>query len=152
MPSICSVCLTSEILCKGCSFKLEKGEFSNLDVSVARAMHAAGVTPSAERAVETESDIFIIAPAEKISPLIGPGGRNVKKLSAALGRNVRIVQQDSERSMIEAVLGVHVIGVNVVYGNGEIRRIRIHRKKLDLKRASATLEKIFSKRYEIVME
>lgn len=151
MSVICSVCLQSGILCKGCGNRLEKGEITETEINAARAVHKLKIGAKFIHAIDTGKNIFVIASSADVPKFIGPGGKNTKKLSAALGKNVRVVEKAGERTMIEKILGVHVIGVNVVYPN-EVRKIRIHKKRINAEEASQLLEKIFNKRYEVVME
>ena len=40
---LCSICLKSEILCSGCSIKRSKGEITQTDINVSRAIHKIGL-------------------------------------------------------------------------------------------------------------
>ncbi|MBI2578227.1 MAG: transcription elongation factor NusA [Candidatus Aenigmarchaeota archaeon] len=151
MQVICNVCLQSDILCKGCGNRLKAREITGTEISAARAVHKLGIGAKFSHVIDTEKDIFVIASAADVPKFIGTSGKNVKKLSSALGKNVRVVEKSEERTMIEKILGVHVIGVNVAYP-GEIRKIRIHKKRINAEEASRLLEKIFNRRYEVVME
>ena len=127
---ICSICLTSNILCSGCARKLASGAVSETDVAVSRAVAALNKDRASAATFITATDagdaIIIMADKRDAKVLIGSQGRNVKQLTAALGKPVRIVERSDEKDVIENVLRTDIIGINSIFDKGkEIRKIRI---------------------------
>ena len=93
---ICDICLRSSILCVACLAKLEKGEISEGDVRISRALFDATERFKSLRGViihkviETPNNILIIPDKGDAAKIIGKGGTIVKELIKILGKNVRI--------------------------------------------------------------
>lgn len=150
---ICAICRGSDILCSGCGRKLEKGEISSTEVEVSRSLHMlVKDRVNFVKAVADRNKIVVVCEKKDCMPIIGRGGKNVKALSKTLGKEVRIVKKAPEKEMIESILGVPLIGINIVYGNGEIKRLRIDRRFKRLRSDTVMLGKVLGNRYEIVFE
>lgn len=150
MP-ICSVCLNSDILCAKCASLIEKGEITETEASVSRAINTLSKETGMEikflRILPTKDTVIIIADSQNAGKLIGLGGRNVRRLSQLLLGDVRIIENGPERHMIENVLRVQVAGVNKIYGGREAYRIRIRRKDLSYaQRSLFILEHVLGKK------
>lgn len=152
---LCSVCLNSDILCGGCMRKVESGLISGTDVAVSRALNRlADGKARVEflQAAEHDGKIIIVCEKKYSKPIIGRGGKSVRELSKALGKEVRVIEKADEKTMIENILGSRVIGINIVYGKKETKRIRVDKERRRLRGDAALLGKILGSRYQIVFE
>lgn len=147
--------MNSDILCSGCAKKLESGQISGADVAVSRALcKAAKDKKPADflQAVEHKDKIIIVCEKKDARLIIGKAGKNVKEIGKTLGREIRVIEKSDEKTMIENILGAPVIGINIVYGGGETKRIRADKAHKKLRGDAALLEKILRSKYEIVFE
>ena len=150
---LCAMCRKSDMLCSGCHQKLDKGEISQTDVELIRAINKIQLDAEFIRTTETGRKIYIIARKEDSRKLVGRQGKNVNQLSKLLKKDIQIVKDEEERKMIENILSVPIIAINIIYSSEEIRKIRIERSlRSKLKANENDLEMIFGKKYRIVFE
>ncbi|MBI4174630.1 MAG: hypothetical protein HY517_03220 [Candidatus Aenigmarchaeota archaeon] len=126
---ICSVCLSSDILCSGCSRKLESGQISRADVGLSRALHKIGGIDFVQ-AFEENGRLFVVVDSIHAKKFIGPGGKNIRKVSELLGMQVKLMEKasGSEKHIIEKLIGAPVLGINKVYSGGEFFKVRVERR------------------------
>ena len=149
---LCSICRTSEILCSGCRKKLDTGHITQTEIEVSRAL--AKVIEDADflKAVEHKNQIILLCDTGKARFLIGRAGKNVRELSRLVGKDVRIIEKADEKTMIENILGSPVVGINIVYGGIETKRIRVDSNYRRLRGDAELLEKLLENKYEILFE
>jgi len=157
---ICRKCLNSNRLCRACYSKLKKGEITNTDVEVSRAMHQlmkeTGIIAGFEQAIDTGNRIIIIS--QDVRNLVERN--NVRRLAKILNKPVRIISKPrTPRELIERLLGaIPLLGINVLYANsGEVYRISVKRdfrKRMPLEpdEFSYIVKKIVNKDVELVFE
>ncbi len=150
MATLCSVCLKSDILCSGCSKKLEKGEITKTDIAVSRAMANLGVSADYVKVVEDAKSIIIIVEKKDVGTIIGRGGKYTKKMSETLGKEIRIIENADKRQMIEKIVRSPIIGINIIYAGSEKYRIRMHKTKQQV--STEILSAILGKSVEVVFE
>jgi transcription antitermination factor NusA-like protein len=147
------MCKKSDILCSGCQQKLERGEITQTDVDLVRAINKINLDADFIRSVESGRKIYVIAGKEDSRRLVGKQGRSVNQLSSLLKKDMQIIKNDDEKKMIENILSIPVIAINIVYSSEETRKIRIEKSlRNKLKAGERDLEKIFGKKYSIVFE
>ncbi len=149
MAKLCSVCVKSDILCSGCSKKLEKGEISKTDIAVSRTLAKIGVDPDFIRAFEDDRSIIVLVSGDA-GKMIGRGGKNTKQLTQILGKEVRIIEKSDNKQMIEKIARTTVIGINIIYGSTEKYRIRMHRTRQRV--STELLAAVLGKNVEVVFE
>lgn len=156
---ICKVCLSSDILCSGCSRKLEEGKITKTDVKMSRAVQKlseeTGIDVDFIQSYEHEGRIFVIVESRHAAGFIGPGGRNIKKLSEILGKPVKLLEkaEGSERHVIEKLIGAPVLGINKVYSNGESFKIRVERRYMrNVQPLTGMIAKILGKKISFIFE
>jgi len=120
---ICKVCLSSDILCAGCSRRLEDGKITKTDIDISRAIHKISREKDFNvdflQGEEDNGKVFVIVESRHAAKFIGPGGRNIKKLSEMLRKPVKMLEKSegSEKHMIEKLIGAPVLGINKVYAS-----------------------------------
>jgi transcription antitermination factor NusA-like protein len=134
---ICEVCLKSGILCPGCQQKLDKGEVSELDVKVARALHRASARNKEikditfERTIVVDSLAILLVEKADVPILMGKGGKVLKSLSNQLKMNVRVLGDLADPRVVadNLIRPARLLGVNTVFAvDGSDRyRIRVAR-------------------------
>src|SRR3989338_11543968 len=130
---ICSVCLQSDILCSGCSRKLDDGKITRTDIELSRAIHKISKEKKFDvdfiQSEEDSGKVFVVVESNHASRFIGPGGRNIKKLSQLLGKQVKLLEkaEGSEKHVIEKMIGAPILGVNKVYAQ-EIYSVRVEKR------------------------
>ncbi len=149
---LCSVCISSDILCSGCQRKLDSSLISNADVEVSRALAKVikGKTDFVH-ATEHKNQIIIVCEKKDAKLIIGRGGKNVREISKLLGKDVRVIEKSDEKKMLEDILGAPVVGINIAYPD-ETKRIRIDKRFRKLRADTVMLEKIMGSKYEITFE
>jgi len=151
---ICSICLKNDLLCNACNKKLESGSISQADVAVSLALFRLGIPSNFIKAFDAKERIVIVADKKNSGMLIGRGGRNAKRLGTMLGKNVRIIEHvNDEKKLIESVISSPILGINKIYGNNEIYKIRIEdrfRRRVD--NMSGVVGKVLNKNVKFVFE
>lgn len=126
---VCSTCAGRNVLCRDCESKLASGAITEYDVEAARTLHGLmGSEADFLRAIDTDSQVIIVAAAESIGKVIGKGGANLKALEARLGRRVKVVGRDDYQNMASALIApARINGMNEVLkpGGGKGLRIRV---------------------------
>ena len=150
MAKLCSVCVKSDLLCSGCQKRLGKGGISMTDIAVSRALANIGISAGYIKVVEDTKNIIIITESKDTGAVIGRGGKNTKKLTQVLGKEVRVIENASSREMIEKIVRSPIIGINVLYSGGEKYRIRMHKTKQRV--STEMLSAILGKNVEVVFE
>lgn len=91
--------------------------------------------------------------------LIGRGGHMVKRISKLLGKDVKILERDTDiQHMVESLIRpANMLGINVLYTkDGEIYRLRVPVSQKHMIRDPAKISDILAlatnKRFEIVFE
>lgn len=150
---ICNVCLKSDFLCSGCSKKAEEGLISKTDIDLSRALFRLGIETDFMKSFPQDNYVFVLASKKQAGLLIGREGKNAKRLSIMLDKNLRVVENtDDERKLIERVLGVQVLGINKVYGDNELYKIRVEKRFRDRLVPPAAVSKIINKNAQFVFE
>ncbi len=117
------------MLCGGCSKKLEKKMISELDINVSRALFKLGFDADFAKSIENEKYVLLLADRKNSGLLIGRGGRNAKRLSIMLGKEVRVIEQmDDERKLIEKIISTPILGINKIYGSSELYKVRMEKR------------------------
>jgi len=158
---ICKICANNDILCNVCNEKLAKGEITQLDVDISRAIEKLKNEFKIKNidfdfCLEGERTVYIFT--KKSGGLIGPGGRNVKKLTEYLGKPVKIIEKTNNvKGLIEKLIGTSpLIGINILYKNGcEIFKVRLKKdfkKKLNIKELREIAKQATGKDIEVVFE
>ncbi len=125
--AICEVCLKNDMLCEGCSKKLEEGEISQKAVDLSRYLYSLTKEHSYLKDIEVneiyvgEEVIVIVAPEEDVGKVVGKGGEIVKKLASEVDRAIRVVEMSEEVKQFSKNLlpDVKVYGVNKVFSPKE---------------------------------
>jgi transcription antitermination factor NusA-like protein len=138
------------MLCSGCQKKLSGGGITKTDIAVSRLLAKLGIDANYVKIVEDEKSIIIITEKKDTSAFIGRGGKNTKQLTQMLKKEVRIIENGNKRQMIEKIVRSPIIGINVVYGNGEKYRIRMHRTRQRI--STELISALLGKRVEVVFE
>lgn len=126
---------------------------TDLDVAVSRSLHKIDDKADFVKAVGVDT-VFIVAKHGGAPKIVGRSGKNVRQLERELGKKVRIIENSDTRSMTEAVLGVPVVGVNIVYNSGEKYRVRVSRvyRRRITEQALQALNSILDKPADVVFE
>lgn len=130
---ICEVCLKSGILCPGCQQKLDKGEVSELDVKIARALYKASLRSKEIKDIRFDrsivvNDLVILVVDRKDAPLLtGKGGKVVKSLGTQIKMNVRVLGDLHNLRGVadDLVRPARLLGVNTVYSTDGTTRHKI---------------------------
>ncbi len=144
-----------------CETKLQRGQISELDVEVSKALYGIGVEGIGfERAIDTKNFVIILTKKEDIGKIIGKNGDNLRLLSRKLGKKVRVIGTENMRDTIyDFVAPAQITAINTVYmpdGN-IIRRIKINKKdkkklRMDIKEIERLISSLSNDRVEISFE
>ncbi len=124
---ICEVCLKNDMLCEGCSKKLENGEISEKAVEISRYLYSLAEEYSYLEDIEVneiyvgEEVIVIVVKKEDVGKVVGKGGEIVKKLAGRVERAIRVVEmaKDVKKFSQNLLPDVKVYGVNRVFSPDE---------------------------------
>ncbi len=117
---ICSICINNDVLCNACNKKLQNNEVTQAYIDVARFLHNSGFNDNFN--IIESNDIIAIIANKDVSKIIGKNGRNVKKIEELTGKRIKILEKKDEKGTIENILGVSVLGLNVIYSDGEEKK------------------------------
>ncbi|MBI4154236.1 hypothetical protein HY501_02790 [Candidatus Woesearchaeota archaeon] len=150
---ICSVCLKNDILCTGCSKRLESGKISRADIDVSRAIFGAGLDADFMRAFHASGCLAIVADSVNTGLLIGKSGRNVNKLTKAMGMEVRIIEHmNDEKKLIEKAISAPILGINKSYGKYEIYKIKLEKRFRKRENLMPLVSQLLNKNVKFVFE
>ncbi|MFQ6051746.1 MAG: transcription elongation factor NusA [Candidatus Hydrothermarchaeota archaeon] len=145
---VCSICVKSDLLCPGCEYKLEKGEISELDVEISRALY--GMKDkyktlrdiSFKRSICKDDFVAIIIKEGKVGGLIGKGGKIIKTLSKRIGKTIRVIEDTKDEKVIaqELLTPAQVRGINIVFLPDGKERFKVRISKDDEKRLPADMK------------
>lgn len=161
---LCEVCLSSNILCQGCSGKLEQGELSQADVDVSRFVW--GLSEKLHSLKEAtirkiiDGDVLLIVAAKGDgAKLVGKGGAVVKALAKQWGKSIRVLEENDFRTFTAELLHpLTVTGVNTLYTpEGEVLRVRIPtaqkpRSMMTPEGFSSMMQKLYGQKAELLFE
>lgn len=152
---ICSVCVSSDILCTGCEDKVKQGIISQHDVDLARAIiRLSAEHPSLEHSefkqtIPFKDALLVIVPKGMASTFIGRQGFLIKEISNVLGKKrIKVVEETQRpKDFVEKVLyPAQLLGVNVVYdGKKQQYKIRVAHSDRHKVYAQEELEVLFEK-------
>ncbi|PKL66781.1 MAG: transcription elongation factor NusA [Methanobacteriales archaeon HGW-Methanobacteriales-1] len=142
---ICDVCLQSGILCKGCENKLKTGEISQMELDIAKILYNLGDGQiSFKKAVDMGNVAIIITEKDQVGKVIGKGGNVVSAISKEIGKNVRVIGDESDlKSVSKDILApARISGINVVYGTDGEQKFKIRVLREDARRIPSNLDKL----------
>jgi len=151
---VCLICLKNDFLCTGCRKKLENNSISNTDISLSRALFRLGINARFIKSFDTESYVVVLSDKANSGLLIGRAGRNVKRLCMMLGKDIKVIEHTrDERKFIENILNTPVLGINKIYGNNELYKIKVeNRFRRRVENLSPLLSKVLEKNVRFVFE
>jgi transcription antitermination factor NusA-like protein len=154
MTKICSICLKNDFLCNACSKKIQAGAVSEADVALSRALFKLGIEANFMKSVDAVNHVIVVSDKGNSGLLIGRAGRNAKRLSTMMGKNVRIIEHvNDEKMLIERVLGNPVLGINKIYGQNELYKIRLeNRFKKRTDKMDSVVSKLLGKNVKFIFE
>ena len=133
---ICGICLNSDMLCMACKKKLDEGNVTESYVRMARAVNGLSKTfrqmegVTINRVVEGKDMAVIVCGKGDRSRMIGREGMIINRLSKAVGKNVRVVEETNDvKEFVQGLISpVTLVGMNVVYTKeGEVLKLIIPR-------------------------
>lgn len=151
---ICTVCLKSDMLCSGCGKRLEKNMISETDIALSRALFKLGFDAEFLKSIDCDGYVVVLADRKNSGLMIGKGGRNAKRLSLMLSKDVRIIQNvQDEKKLMETVISAPILGINKIYGKTEMYKLRIERRfKNRVEALSPLVSKVVNKEVRMVFE
>lgn len=147
---VCDADVRSGQLCAECRGKLEAGKITELDFEVARIL--CGINErynitgaSFHKALDLGRVVLILTQGE-VGLLIGREGKIVGEISSALGKKVRIAEEqgDVKKTIADIIMPARLLGINRVFHEGrEVTKVRLSRHDLaHLPIDITTLEKV----------
>ena len=111
------------MLCQKCLAKLESGEVSKLDLTVARLLLSLEEKfPSLQnvyfhKVIETDRTLAVIVGSGDVPRLLGSGGKIIKTLSEETGKRIRILENGAdERKFLEDLFApLSIMTVNTIW-------------------------------------
>ncbi|MFA4819355.1 MAG: KH domain-containing protein [Candidatus Aenigmatarchaeota archaeon] len=156
---ICKVCLQSNILCLACNRKLEQGEIKEIEVKLSRELHKINMERDMSldfvSIVENDNKLFVVVDSKHAARFIGPGGKNIKKLSHDLGKQVKLLEkaEGSDKHVIEKLIGAPIIGINKIYSGIESYKVRVEKRYMkNVQPLADVVGKIIGKKVSFVFE
>ena len=149
---LCNFCLKSGILCSKCQEKLESGDVSEVDFTIARLLLSLEEQyPSLHdvhfhKAVESDRILAILVNKGDVPRLLSHGGKIVKALGEKTGKTIRVLEYGvTERKFLEELfVPLSILTINKIWlpdGTTETRVIlnRGRRKRIPNVKASREL-------------
>jgi transcription antitermination factor NusA-like protein len=164
---ICEVCLKSGILCPGCQQKLDKGEVSELDVKIARALHKASLRNKElkdvtfERSILVDGLAILVVEKSDVPVFMGKGGKALKAISDQVKMDIRVLGDLSEPRVVadDLIRPARLLGVNTVYAVDGTNKYKIRvshedaqRMPLGLEDLQALIERLTGQQVSVVFE
>ncbi len=161
---LCEVCLSSDILCQGCSGKLKQGVISQTEVDVSRFIFGLsdklhGLKDASIRSVIDGDVLLVVAARGDGAKLVGKGGAVVKALAKQWGKSIRVLEEnDFRRFAGELLHPLTVTGINVLYTpEGEVMRVKMPtaqkaRSMITSESFGNMMQKLYGHRAELLFE
>jgi transcription antitermination factor NusA-like protein len=142
--------LKSGILCPGCQQKLDKGEVSELDVKIARALHKSSARNKEVREVTFDRSILVdslailIVDKKDVPVFVGKGGKLLKSLSNQLKINVRVLGDLKDPRVVadDLIKPARLLGVNKVFAIDGTEKYKIRIAQEDSQKMPLNLEEL----------
>jgi transcription antitermination factor NusA-like protein len=142
--------LKSGILCPGCQQKLDKGEVSELDVKIARALHKSSARNKEVREVTFDRSILVdslailIVDKKDVPVFVGKGGKLLKSLSNQLKINVRVLGDLNDPRVVadDLIKPARLLGVNKVFAIDGTEKYKIRIAQEDSQKMPLNLEEL----------
>ena len=120
---LCNFCLKSGILCSKCQGKLESGDVSEVDFTVARLLLSLEKRyPSLQdvhfhKAVEADGVLALIVGRGDVARLLANGGRIVRMLEEKTGKRIRVLEQGTDdRKFLEDLFAqLTILTINTIW-------------------------------------
>jgi len=131
--------LKNDILCDGCASKVGDLGIKIDEIIAFRKLNKIGnkykilKEVSVERVLDTPKMFLIITDKENASKIIGRNGGMIKKLGEDLGKPIRVINDiNNVENFVKNVFYLNpIIGVNVLYGEKELYKIRFPKSEKD---------------------
>jgi len=161
---ICKVCLNSNVICKACSKIVNELGLSKNEISLFRKLNKLEKSIKVLEDVDVKriisnGKIVIIVGKGQAARFIGKRGINIKKLKKFFKKVIKVVEEsDDMKTFIQnIVFPVPLLGLNVIYDNGERYVIRIPNvEKRELPLTTTEIVKVckslFKKDFEVRFE
>ena len=115
--------MKSGILCPKCLDKLKSGEVSDVDLKVARLLLSLeDKYPSLQnvyfhKAVEADRTLAVIVGSGDVPRLLGYGGKIIKALGEATGKNVRVLEYgvDDRKFLEDLFAPLSIMTINTIW-------------------------------------
>ena len=149
---ICETCVRSDILCAGCSKRLESGKITPNDLALSKFILKLSEKVKSLKdvfikgTVATESIMVIITNKESMPCLIGKNGTVIKAIGKHFGKNIKIIYDTKNINELASILlsPLSVVGINIVYRQeGETYKINVWNPTKKNIQGQEDLEKIF---------
>ena len=149
---ICEVCLKSGILCPGCQQKLDKGEVSELDVKISRALYKASLRTKEirnitfERSMVVDGLAILIVGKDDVPVLMTKGGKVLKSISNQIKMKVRVLGNLSDPRTVanDIIRPARLLGVNTVFAVDGSTKYKIRIAKEDQEKLPIKIEDVQS--------
>ncbi len=150
---LCEPCLLSKSYCAACAEKQGKGEVTELDVRVASFIAEHKKELELEHAelrgtLASGKTVFLFT-GKNGAPLIGKKGATAAALSKLLGKKIKVIELEGEKSkaIAQTLLPLAPLGINTVYhATGNEFRVRMKKQDADkLPAEQADVEAVCSK-------
>lgn len=147
---ICEVCLKSGILCPGCQQKLDKGEVTELDVKIARALHKSSVRNKEikdvtfERSIVVDSLAILVVDRKDVPVFMGKGNRVLKSISNQIKMDVRVLGDLTDPRVVadDLIRPARLLGVNTVFAVDGTSKYKIRIAQEDTEKVPLDLENL----------
>lgn len=158
---ICDICAKTGVLCSACETKLNENKISGVDIELSRLIYPISEGGFGfEKAIDTKDFIIVLTKKEDIGKIIGRNGANIKTLSSALGKPLRVVGVGELKDMIrDFVAPAKIHGINTVYrpDGSVIQRVRIDKRdrmklRMDVKDVEKLTSSLTENKVEILFE
>ena len=161
---VCDADVRSGQLCAECKKKLEEGKITELDFEVAKIL--CGINErynitgaSFHKALDLGRVVLILTQGE-VGLLIGREGKIVGEISSALGKKVRIAEEqgDVKKTIADIIMPARLLGINKVFHNGkEMTKVRLLKHDLvhlpiDLTTLERALQSLLECEVQLVIE
>ncbi|MBU5558024.1 MAG: hypothetical protein QW751_02600 [Candidatus Aenigmatarchaeota archaeon] len=162
---ICEVCLSSELLCAGCADKLSRGDITQTEIDVVRALYnmsekIRSLKDVKLRKVIDSNVLLLVAGTGDGARLVGKGGAVVKELAKQFGKSVRVLEEknDMRSFAAELISPASLLGINTVFrADGQSYKLRVpeaHKRRLAMTPETITmiLKSLYGKDVELSFE
>lgn len=141
---LCEICLKSDMLCPGCSDKINRGIISDEDVNTARIIFKVSQEHKLQqlgftKTIGTKDLLVIVVEKGQLDTFLKTSASVMKAITKKIKKRVRVIEKNSDLKELtrDLLRPAKVLGINVLYKSAGEKQYNIKIEKREKKKLPA---------------